>query len=254
MDLKEALSALKKYLWYIVAGVIVITVLSAYYSFSNYTPLYRASSKLLINNFNQNSGTGQVDVNSINANILIMNSYRDIIMSEAILDKVAKANPDLRLTGKQLIRYVSISSAESSQVMTITAYHTDNDLAIKLCNAVAVTFQSTIPSIMKVNNVTVLTPADPNDPPVNVASSPILNVLLAFLLSSMISVGLVLLRNYFDDSVRNESDISKALGISVLSSVPYIRKNDLKSSKNQINRPSQPSQRVGEQSYVPANH
>lgn len=252
MELKEVLVALRKHLWLIAIVVLISCLATALYSFNNATSIYRASAKLLINYANQNNGTASIDINSINTNIRLINSYKEIILSEAILNKVAEANPDLNMTGKQLMGSVAAGSSEDSQIMTVTVYNENYQTAVRLTNEVAETFRREIPNIMKLDNVTILTPADPNAPPVNLAANPMLNVLLAFLLSSMLAVGIVVLRNYLDDSVKSEADIEKTLGYPTLSVIQVIRNKDLKPQRRK-DFPSQPSHKAGEQPYAAAN-
>ncbi|MEK0315269.1 YveK family protein [Cohnella sp. 56] len=224
MGLKGPLLTLQKYFWFMLAVVTIASSWSAYRSYTSYTPLYRTSAQILINSNQSINGLNKIDLYNLSASLLLMNSYKEIILSETILQKVIKLNPDLNMNIKQFKRHLSVSSQPDSQVMTIMAVHQDPNVAAKLCNDIAKTFQQNIRNIMNTNDgFTLLTTEDHGYTVVNIAASPYLNVMLAFLLSSTITVGLVLLKYFLDNSIRNEADLSGTLGLNVLGAIPDIR-------------------------------
>lgn len=256
MELKESIQIIRKRLWMIVAIVFATTVLSGVYSIFFTAPTYEASTKLLVNHQDTYSdGSTALDWNAVNTNIMLMNSYKEILQSEAVLNEVALEHPEFGLTGKELMNYISAESATDSQIMTVYVRDGDYKRAVSIANAVAQEFQKQIVTIMKVNNVAVLTAANPDDIPTQVAPNPPLNIILAFLLSAMFAVGLAFLLDYLDDTLKTEADIEKHLELPILSQVMSIRKDDLQPKQTSTNVPPRhnPNQTVGENSYVTIN-
>ncbi|MFC5701779.1 YveK family protein [Cohnella faecalis] len=254
MELKESFRVLRKRMWLISITVIMTCALVGIYSQFFVSPTYQASSKLLINHEARADGTAVLDLNSVNTNIRLMNSYKEIIQSEAILNKVASEHPEFGLTGKMLMGYISAASASDSQIMTVTARHGEYAQAAAMANAVAEAFKEEIPAIMNVNNVTILTVADPKATAYQVSPNTKLNVLMAFLLSSILVIGLSFLLEYLDDTIKSEADIEKILGLPTLSQVHSIRKDDLSPKSAEPMKPSQQKQTAGDPNYVTIKH
>jgi capsular polysaccharide biosynthesis protein len=238
----------------ITAIVLVSSLLVGIYSIYYVSPTYEASTKLLINhNERLGSGSQAVDWNTVNTNIMLMNSYKEIIQSEAILNKVAEKHPEYGLTGKMLMNFITAASTPDSQIMTVNVLDGSYERAVSIANAVAEEFKRQIPSIMKVDNVAILSIADPKDPPSQVSPNPPLNVILAFLLASMFSIGLVFLLDYLDDTIKTEADAEKILGLPTLSLIHSIRKDDMTPKSSNTNSPSQQIQTAGDKGYVSIN-
>ncbi|WP_168735851.1 YveK family protein [Cohnella fermenti] len=260
MELKESLLIVRKKIWMIAAIVLTATILSGVYSLYFVSPTYEASTKLLVNHQDRYSdGTAMMDWNSVNTNIMLMNSYKEIIQSEAILNAVADEHPEFELTGKELMSYISASSSTDSQIMTVYVRDFSYERAVSIANAVAGEFRAQIPSIMKVDNVAILTAANPADEPTQVAPNPPLTIILAFLLSGMFAVGLVFLLDYLDDTMKSEADVEKQLGLPTLSLIHAIRKDDLSPRSSPSSSPPHQqhpneSHAIGEKSYVTVNH
>ncbi|RUS45281.1 YveK family protein [Cohnella sp. AR92] len=259
MELKESLSIIRKKIWMIAAIVLTATVLSGIYTLFYVAPTYEASTKLLVNHQDRYSdGTPMLDWNAVNTNIMLMNSYKEIIQSEAILNAVAAAHPEFGLTGKELMYYITASSSTDSQIMTVSVRDGSYERAVSIANSVAEEFRKQIPTIMKVDNVAILTAANPNDEPTQVAPNPPLTVILAFLLSSMFAIGLVFLLDYLDDTFKSESDVEKYLELPTLSLIHAIRKDDLTPKTSASATPpnqqlSNESHPIGEKSYATFN-
>jgi capsular polysaccharide biosynthesis protein len=79
---------------------------------------------------------------------------------------------------------------------------------------------------MKVDNVSVLDKADPQEIHGPVAPNPKLNIAVAFMLALMLGVGISFLLDYLDDTIKTEEDIETLLGVPVLTSIPRFKESD----------------------------
>ncbi|EFM11932.1 lipopolysaccharide biosynthesis protein [Paenibacillus curdlanolyticus YK9] len=252
MELKEYIQTVMKRKWLIISIVLVACILSGIKGFFYTTPVYSASAKLVVNQSYEYNGISMLDYNLIQTNLMVINSYKEIIKSKAIMDKVAAAYPDLGLSSDQLISGVSVSSSNESQIMDITFASTSYPQAAKAVNAIAKIFKGQNPSIMKVDNVTVLNEANvsaTNPHPINM--DPFSSLMISFIVSAMLAVGLAFLLDYMDDTIKTERDIEKALELPMLTLITKMDRSELKRK-----RPSKPqshtSTQVGESTYVPA--
>ena len=121
MELKEYMQILRKRIWIIVAFVSVACIGAGIKNYFLTVPLYEANAKLIVNQAYNVQGVPSLDISSIQTNIKVINSYIEIIKSSAILDKVAATYPDLDMSGNQLAQSIRVTTANESQVMSLTA-------------------------------------------------------------------------------------------------------------------------------------
>lgn len=248
MELKEYMQILRKRIWIIVAFVAVACIGAGVKNYFFTVPIYEANAKLIVNQAYNAEGVPSLDIGSIQTNIKVINSYMEIIKSSAILDKVAATYPDLGMNGNQLAQNISVTTANESQVMSLTATGLSSEKAAKTVNAVAKVFESQIPVIMKVDNVTILSEAKPTESsrPINV--NPIVNILISFLVGLLLAVGFVFLLEYLDDTLKTEDELEKELGIPALAVISKIKKEEVRGSKQTTSQ-----KQVGDGQYATVN-
>ena len=93
MELKRYLLILQKKMWLIVAIALIAGIGAGVKSIFFTQPLYEASSKLIVNQTSSVEGQAIMDFSMIQTNIKLINSYKEIIKSSAIMDKVAADIP-----------------------------------------------------------------------------------------------------------------------------------------------------------------
>lgn len=177
-----------------------------------------------------------LDLNAVNMNIKLIDTYKEIIKTPAIMDIVVKENPDFNLNSTQLINKVRVNSVNNTQVMTVSVNDYSYEKAVNVVNAISKVFQSEIPKIMKVDNVSLLNEAQIVKNPKPVSSSPLFNTLVSILLSFLLASMVVFIMDYLDDTVKSEEDISKFLGLPTLSMIPRTRPEDLQSKSNRVRK------------------
>ena len=182
-------------------------------SFFIITPIYQASTQLLVNQA-KNEQT-EYNTNTVQTNLQLINTYNVIIKSPAILDKVAdQLGSDL--TAGQLNEKITVASAADSQVVNVTVQDPDPQMAADIANMTAEVFQKEIVTLMNIDNVNILAKAEIGENPSPVKPQPLLNIAIALVVGFMAGVGLAFLLEYFDNTIKNEQDIEKVLGLPVL--------------------------------------
>jgi capsular polysaccharide biosynthesis protein len=250
-ELKDYFLIVKRRIWLVLCCVIAACIFAAVYSYYLVTPEYSATTKLVVNKGNQ-LPTGQTvyDLNAVTTNIKLVNTYKEIIQTSAVLDKVAERYPALQLSSEQLLKKMTFKSANESQVIHISVFDPSYERAANIANAVASVFKQEIFEIMDIDNVTILETAKLKGNPVPVKPNFQLNLLLAIAASLMISAALVFLLEYMDSSIRYENDVELYLDVPLLATVSTIRKNDLKSDRSAV---SNQKRKVGESTYAGVN-
>jgi len=228
ISIKNLLQTLRKRWILIVITTLIAALASGIISYFVLTPVYQSSTQLLVN---QKNSAKQIDVNQLQSNVDMINTYSVIIKSPVILQKVIE---ELNLSDSvdQLNQKITVSNQENSQVFTVTVEDTSSIQAGKIANTVASIFQNDVPSIMNVDNVSILSKAKVGDHLTPVEPKPLLNIAAATLLGLVIGAGLALLIAYFDNSIKNETDVEEILKVPVIGMIPEMTKMDKNETSN----------------------
>ncbi|OCT10695.1 lipopolysaccharide biosynthesis protein [Paenibacillus pectinilyticus] len=249
LDLKDYLKIIRKRVWMIVAIVAIATMTTGVVSYFFLQPIYEASTKLIVNKSNDQVGVStQVDLNTVNLNIRLIDTYKEIIRTPRIMDKVVADYPDLKISAEQLINTVKVSSVNNTQVMTLIVQDPSYERAASIVNAVSVVFQSEIPKIMKVDNISLLNEAKDKVAPIPVKPNKKLNVAISFVVSLMIALGIAFLLEYLNDQLTTEEEVEQFLGLPTLAMITKMRPEDFQNHSKQTKE-----SRVGGQSDVKLN-
>ena len=241
ISLKELLETLKKRLLLIVSITVIAALVSGVVSYFLLTPIYQASTQILVNQ--TKSDQSVYSPSEVQTNLQLINTYNVIITSPAILDIVTK-ELNLDLTAAQLKEKITVGSEKDSQVVNLSVTDPDAAVAAKIANKTAEVFQTEIPKIMKVDNVSILAKAVNSDNPSPIKPRPLLNVAIAIVVGLMAGVGLAFLLEYFNNTIKNEQDIEKLLGLPILGVIATI--DDQKIEELKLKRAARKSTVRGE--------
>lgn len=225
ISLKELLQTLRKRLGLIAAITITAVLISGIVSYFLLTPIYQASTQLLVNQSKNEQSV--YSPSEVQTNLQLINTYNVIIKSPAILDLVVK-DLDLNMSASELNEKITVVSEKDSQVVNISVQDPNPNDAAEIANKIAAVFQTEIVKIMSVDNVSILAKATVADNPSPIKPNPQLNVAIALVVGLMAGVGLAFLLEYFDNTIKTEQDIDKILGIPVLGVISTIEDEDVK--------------------------
>ncbi|BBI32088.1 YveK family protein [Cohnella abietis] len=221
LDLKQVMTVLRKKWWLVALITILGTLAVGIYSTQFVKPVYKASTKLIVNSGSEIGGF-KLDLNLINSNISLISTYKEIIRTPAIMDIVAE-HPELGTTSDELISKIGFNSVNGTQVVTLSYADQNYKKAAKIVNEVSAVFQQEIPKIMKVDNVYLLNEADVNKQPVPFKPNSKFQVAVGFVLFLLCGIGTVLLLDFFDDTLKNAADVTAVLELPTLVAIPTIR-------------------------------
>lgn len=233
LDLRDYFRILRKRIWLIVAIVLLSTLAAAVYSMFFKEAVYQASTKIIVNRAANQAATGQLDLNEINTNIRMIDTYKEIIRTPAIMDRVVAEHPEFGLSSEQLIQRIQVNSVNNTQVMTLSFQDTSYRMAAEIVNAVSLIFQQEIPNLFNVENVSILNEAKMDITPAPVAPNIPLNIAIGFIVSLMLAAGLAFLLEYMDDTLKTEEDIHQALGLPTLAMITRVDEQEKQQSKQE---------------------
>lgn len=207
---------------------VCVLLMSVYlYAFS--VPTYQSETEVLINqSVPENTVVQSQDVQ---ANLQLVNTYTSIITSPRILSAVSAILDD-KYSIKELSNMINVSNASDSQVIRIQVQSKNPNDAVKIANETVRVFKKEIPKIMKIDNISVLSPAfyDSAMSPVKPHQS--LMLVVSGLFGLVIGIIIMFVRDLFDRSIKSKEDVEAILNLPVLSMISEIKEADIQKFKN----------------------
>ncbi|WP_206853928.1 YveK family protein [Candidatus Enterococcus mangumiae] len=180
-------------------------------------PIYQKSAQLLVSQADHSTGQ-RLETQMIQADLQLINTYSAIILSPRILNAVSEAlNEDYSIS--ELSERLSVSNATNSQIIEINAYHRSPKVAARIANTTAKIFSEEIPSIMNIDNVTILAEDEvlPNERPTR--PHRFLLLTLTFFLSLLLAFTFVFVLLVLERSFSSTTEIEEILDLQILGEV-----------------------------------
>jgi len=220
IELRQYWEILRKRWILVVAIPLIAALTSGIVSFFIIKPVYQASTTLIVGKKASEAGQSAVqmlDNTVLQANLQLAKTYATIAQSRTVEQNVLKAL-NLPLTVQELDSLITISPVKTTEILEIQVTNIDPGLAASIANTMAQEFSKAVIEIKKVDSVSIVdTAVIPTHP---VKPNKTLNILIAFVVGLMASVGLVFLIEYMDNTVKTSDDVEKLLGIPVLGVIP----------------------------------
>ncbi|ERK32234.1 YveK family protein [Clostridium intestinale] len=220
MELKEYLHILKKRWLLILSVTLTCVFVSAIVSFFLIKPTYQASISVVIggNKEESSSNTNQT-YNDVMMYQKLVKTYSEFVKTRSVTeDAIDKLNLDM--TPGALLGMISVAPKGDTEFLTITVKSKDAYEARDIANQVAKSLKAITKDIKKVDNVQLVDDALlPSGP---VSPKPLLNIAIALILGLFVSVGIVFLIEYLDNTVKDTDELEKLLEVPVLGAIPMI--------------------------------
>lgn len=223
ISLGELFSILKRSKWLIISLAIIAALIAFLVSSFVISPTYEASTQVLVA---PKQSEQSIDLGQVQSSINLVNTYRVIIQSPAILEQVQEnvvGAPD------NISNLITVNSEQNSQVINIKVQHTNPVLATDIANEISDVFSKEVPELMSVDNVKVLSNA--SVPLFPVKPNILLNTAIATVLGLMIGVAIAFLKVVLDRRIKTEQDVETILELPVLGSIPVIDKVEMRQQR-----------------------
>lgn len=216
IDLREYFAIIKKRFWIIALLAIISALISGVISFFMLKPVYEAKSTLIVNT-EKNEETQMITGDQFSVTQKLAVTYGEIIKSRAVLEDVIK-NLKLDNEYEDLVKNVTVSPVKDTQIISISVQDTNKQKARDIANEIPKVFTKEAKRITKANDIQVIDKATLPENPIK--PNKVMNVLIAFVLGTMIGLFVVFLIEYLDNKMKTPQDIEKHLGLSVIGVIP----------------------------------
>ncbi|MDR1999330.1 MAG: hypothetical protein LBQ06_05240, partial [Frankiaceae bacterium] len=222
MDLRDFLRVLRKRWRLILAALSLCLVAASAYTLTQ-SKVYQATAQIFVSTAGSDTAASLASGNSF-AQARVQ-SYTSIANSSDVMDAVVH---DLNLTISSS-RLASMVSADAPLNKVLINLHVDNgdpQLAATLANSVATEFGKVVENLENTSNaatspvkLTVIHQAVAPSAPIKPKTR--LYVALGLLVGLLIGVGLAMLRDMLDNTVKDPAELGEATGLPVLGNVPW---------------------------------
>lgn len=212
-----------------VAGLIVAAGLT----FFVITPKYQSSVQILVNRKNTNAAT---EYAGQQADVQMITTYKELIAGQVVL-KPAKQQLSKRFGIERSLNTlkseVSVTSTTNSQVFSIAVTDADAKASATIANQIARSFKNQVKKIIKVNNVTIVAPAE--TPKSAVSPKRPLNILIGLVAGFLVGFIYAVSRMLTDRQVHDVDFLTDELKLTSLGMVNHQHQHSMKKQVLNLN-------------------
>lgn len=246
ISIGDIVQSLKKRWILIVSITILSTIVAGLVNAYVLKPQYRTSTKLFVGK-ELTEGTMGYQASEIQMYQKLMKTYAGLIQSQDLIQRAIEGQ-DVDMSAGAILGSLQVSPGDEDQFLSISIVTLDKAAGKEILELITDEFIKTSTDLIPNGNVQIVTaPKEPGGP---FSPNKKMNIAIAFMLGAMVSVGLVLLLEYLDNSVKNKEETEKLLGIPVIGMIPEFsdkelekekkRNNDKRLKKNKISKEVKP--------------
>lgn len=217
ISLSEIFKALKKRWIMIVAITLAATLISGLISFFVIDPVYETSTKLFIGK--EESDEAAYNTNDIQMYQKLLQTYAQAIKTKDLVGRAIN-ELDYGLEAASVVSALTVTPVTDTQILQIKYQSKDPKEAVDVLKNVTAEFILISKELVSNGNVRVIEEVELPENPVSPNKK--MNIAIAFLLGLMVSVGLVFLLEYLDNTYKNKEQLEKELDIPVLGTIPDV--------------------------------
>lgn len=234
ISLKEIVDLLRKHISTIIISMLAGVAIAALTTFFIITPTYSSRAQLLVTLPQSDSTVSNSNLNDVNYNLQMLNTYKDIIKEgDALSAEVhnrLKANYDLDMTPAAIKETLQVTQSEDSQMFSISATSDKAVDAQHIANTAAEVFQDTLKDFLNnVDKVNIMSKATASVSPVSPNNK--LNLMIGLVIGLMVGIGLAFIFELLDRTIKDKKFIVEKLELPLLGIVPLMTDKDLQSGK-----------------------
>lgn len=234
ISLVEIFGVLKKRIPLMLLTTLIGLVIASVVTIFFITPQYEASSQLIVLSKTDSSASANVQ-SDVNGNVLLINTYKDLIKGDLVMDAVQKkvsAENGIHLSAAEINNMITIEQSENSQMFKIVATTDDATKSATLANTTAMVFQEKAQEVLDVSKVTITAKAQASDKPVSPNTK--LNVAIGAVIGLMLGVGIAFVLELLDKTIKDERFITETAGLPLLGAVNEMNKKMLSNSTGDV--------------------
>ncbi|WPC43279.1 YveK family protein [Clostridium sp. JS66] len=217
LDLHEFSHIIRKRIKLILLITTLSTVVAGILSYCVIKPMYESKATIVVGKTNASLGDkSKYEFNDIMMYQNLVKTYAEIGKSEIVAEKASSRLDNI--SSKNILGSITITPVANTQLIQFKAYNSNPQTAYLMLNAVCNSFMQEAERIYPGQNVQIMDGAEIPEKPIKPKKR--LNVVIAFFIGLMASVGVSFLLEYMNNTLKTEQDINKYLGLPVIGIIP----------------------------------
>ena len=216
----------RKYWLAIVSFTVVGLIVAAGLTFFVITPKYQSSVQILVNRKDTDAAT---EYAGQQADVQMITTYKELIAGQVVLNPAKQQlskRYGIERSLNTLKSEVSVTSTTNSQVFSIAVTDANAKASATIANQIARSFKNQVQKIVKVNNVTIVAPAE--TPSGAVSPKKPLNMLIGLVIGLLLGVVYAAIRMLTDRRVHDADFLTDDLGLASLGLVNHQNQYSIK--------------------------
>lgn len=216
IDLVELFHVIVKKLW-----IIILVSLFFGAGFGVFTkffiePKYKATSSLYI----LGNSSSSLSLSDLQIGSQLTDDYKELAKSRYVVEKVIK-NLKLDTTYKEMCKMIEVSNPANTRFLNINVVTNEPELSQKIANELSETIMDRVVMVMHVDKPSLSERAILPEKPISPNLSK--NIVLGALLGMILSGGIIVMIYILDDTIKDEEDIKKYLGLNTIATLPNVK-------------------------------
>lgn len=218
IDFRDILMILKKRIWVVILTTVILSVIAGIVSSYYIEPLYQTYTTLVIGR--PQSYEGRLEYSDVLLNQKLASTYSEIAKSRYVSNELIN-RLKLDALNDEVRRKIDVTSVKDTEIIKISVIDKNPDMASIMANEVSKIFIERVTKIMKIDNVQFVDMAEvpimPFKPKI------LLNIVIAAVAGIMTGFFLILIHEYFDNTVKTQEDIEKYFMLPVIGVIPRVQ-------------------------------
>lgn len=216
IDLMEIIMLLVHWLWVIVLAAAIGGAIMFCYSKFFITPTYESTTRIVVLNTGDND---ELTYNDMQLGTQLTNDYSELITSRYVIESVMETFA-LDTTYESFKKKIEVSTPSNTRIIDITLTDTDPLLAKEMVDELRDVAAERIKEVMAIEAVNLVD--EGNIPTHKAAPSISKYTMIGILAGGFLSVAVILVLFFMDDTIKSSEDIEKYLRLSTLGLIPII--------------------------------
>ncbi|KYH34273.1 capsular polysaccharide type 8 biosynthesis protein cap8A [Clostridium tepidiprofundi DSM 19306] len=224
LDLREVVAIIRTRMKLIVVITFVLTIISGILSFYVIKPTYEARTSIVIGKDVQKSSDGYSSSDVVMYQKLIK-TYAEIAKtSDVAIDAIKSmrsnlSDEEVKKEAAELQKASKITPQVDTQILDIKIQSKNPEEAKKMVDALTISFMKAAKKIYPKGHIEIMDTAKVPSKPIKPNKK--LNIAIAFVLGLILSIGIVFLLEYMDNTIKTEEDVEKLLKVPVIGNIPH---------------------------------
>lgn len=218
IDLKEIINLFWEKRAIVFVAIIVATILGFIYTMYFKDPKYTASATLLLAQKDVGETSQAVTQTDITLNDKLIATYKELTKSNSIVREVINNLSLTNMTEGKLKSEINVTAVKDTQILRISVTDLEPSIAQMVANELSEVFVKKVSELYKIDNINIVDSAELPSSPSNINHKK--DILIFIVAGIVLSVGIILVINLLDTTVKTQDDIEKALDLMILAEIP----------------------------------